>query len=37
MQIHWLQVIVAFGLGAFLGPWVLSMIGGKKQSQSTAY
>lgn len=35
---HWGQIIIAFVLGAFLGPWVLSMVTGKgKQSSSTGY
>lgn len=31
---NWLQIIIGFVLGAFLGPWLLSMFGGKKQAAS---
>jgi hypothetical protein len=31
---RWGQVIIAFILGTFFGPWVLSLFGGKKQAAS---
>lgn len=35
---HWGQIIIAFILGAFLGPWVLSMVTGKgKAAQQSGY
>jgi uncharacterized membrane-anchored protein YhcB (DUF1043 family) len=26
---HWLQIIIGFVLGTFLGPWLMSMVTGK--------
>lgn len=35
---NWLQIFVAFVAGAFLGPWLLSMVTGKgKQSSQAGY
>lgn len=34
---HWGQVIIAFILGAFLGPWLLSMATGKKAASNSGY
>ena len=31
---RWGQVIIAFVLGAFLGPWLLSMVTGKGKAAS---
>lgn len=32
---NWVQIIIAFIAGAFLGPWLLSMVGGKKSSTAS--
>ncbi len=31
---NWVQIIIAFIAGAFLGPWLMSMVGGKKAATS---
>ena len=31
---HWGQIILAFLAGTFLGPWLLSMFGGKKTAST---
>lgn len=32
---NWLQAAIFFALGTFLGPWLLSMLGGKKNTAQT--
>lgn len=34
---QWGQAIIAFILGAFFGPWLLAMFGGKRKTQTAGY
>lgn len=35
MQVHWLQAAIFFALGAFFGPWVMSLVTGKGKTATS--